>query len=63
MGTLAIVVAGHWELKHVNRDYRVILSEMVRVKTSMVSNSADFFVVCLSYDDIIFNIEIIIFNK
>ena len=41
----------------------VILSEMVRVKISMVSNSADIFVVCLSYDDIIVNIEIIPFNK
>ena len=40
-----------------------VLNEMVRIKTSMVSNSADFFVVCLSYDDIIFKIEIIIFNK
>ena len=35
--------------------YRVILSEMVWVKTSMVSNSADLFVVCLSYDDIRLN--------
>ena len=28
----------------------------------MVSNSADFFVVCLSYDDIVFSIETVIFN-
>ena len=29
----------------------------------MVSNSVDYFVVCLSYDYIIFTIEIVIFNK